>query len=270
MLRRTKDPAPLVPLNEPLSDPIDDTSIAPGPTAGGRMTSLWPNNLSAQIVDRLANAAMKPLDRAFDQVFEHNLDVRSVDHGVELVSAMAMREKANTRIGTWVALAASLRPLALRMAKQARRASTAAKFTGPGRVAAWGITGTIAATRMVESAQMGVSELQVMAAFLAHRVRERGQRPSREAVEAAVLALYVKPGRKPDLSRPRRQAVSAVARRWAFDAFRSLSDDARSRRARQRLLGVADLPDKVLLQLVDVIPATLTPPAPLERRVQSS
>ena len=43
--------------------------------------------------------------------------------------------------------------------------------------------------------KIGVSELQIMAAYLASRVRERGHRPSREAVELAALSLYTKPGK---------------------------------------------------------------------------
>ena len=75
-------------------------------------------------------------------------------------------------MGTWVALAASLRPLVLRVVKgepgpQAR----VARFSGAGRIAVWGVTATVAAGRTVEMAKIGVSELQIMAAYLASRIR---------------------------------------------------------------------------------------------------
>jgi hypothetical protein len=215
--------------------------------ASGRKLSLRP------LVDRVSAAVTSPLDRAFDQVFEQNLEVRSVDHGEELLSVLSAREKASANVGAWVALAASLRPLIMRIARGAQRTTKVARFSGAGRLALWGVTATVAAGRMVEMSKIGVSELQIMAAYLASRVRERGHRPSRDAVELAALWLYTKPGKRLDIGQPRRPLISAAARRWVLDAFRPDAEDSRRRRTRARLRAVADLTDTELIQLVDAI-----------------
>lgn len=166
---------------------------------------------------------------------------------------LGAREKASTNVGAWVALAASLRPVLMRVAKGAQKTTRAARFSGAGRMAAWGVTATIAASRMVDTSRFGVSELQIMAAYLASRVREQGQRPAQAAVEQAALALYTKPGRRPDLEQPRRKLLSAAARRWVLDAFRPDAEDSRRRRTRARLRAVAELPETELRLLYDTV-----------------
>jgi hypothetical protein len=218
-----------------------------GAAVGRRRPSLRP------VIDRIAAAVTSPLDRAFDQVLERNLDVRSVDHAEELLSVLGAREKASANVGAWIALAASLRPVLMRIAKGAQRTTRAARWTGAGRMAAWSVTATIAASRMVDSSRSGVNELQIMAAYLASRVREQGQRPSRDAVEQAALALYTKPGRRIVVGQPRRKLLSAAARRWVLDAFRPDAEDSRRRRTRARLRAVAELPDDELRLLYDTI-----------------
>ena len=205
------------------------------------------------LVERLAAAVTSPLDRAFDQVFERNLDVRSIDQGEDMLTMIAARDKAGANVGAWVALAASLRPIIVRLMRSAQRTARVARFSGAGRMALWGVTATMAAARMSEMTKLGISELQIMAAFLATRVRERGHRPSRDAIELAALALYTKPGRRLDLGQARRALISAAARRWVLDAFRPDAEQARRRRARARLSAVADLSDAELLRLVDAI-----------------
>jgi hypothetical protein len=231
--------------NLPSELPLDGGDGGDG--GGRRRISLKP------LTDRLAAAITSPLDRAFDEVFERRLDVRSVDHAEELLSVISARDKAAANVGTWVALAASLRPLILRVVKGAQATSKVARFSGAGRIAIWGVTATVAAGRSVEMAKIGVSELQIMAAYLASRIRSRGHLPSQDAVELAVLSLYTKPGRRVDLRQSRRGLLSAAARRWVLEAFRPDAEDSRRRRTRARLHAVEDLSDAELLQLVEVI-----------------
>jgi hypothetical protein len=209
------------------------------------------------VIDGLVSATLRPLDRAFDEVFERGLDVRSVDHAEEVLGAVAARESASSRVGTWVAVAATLRPVAMRMAKRTARAGRVLKFSSAGRMAAWGVTGTVAVGRVVDAARAGVSELQVMASYLAGRVRETGRRPARSAVEAAALSLYLNPSRPPDVGLARQAAVGRAARRWMLDAIKPDAEDARRRRSRARFKAIAALSDAELLRLVDVIPATV-------------
>jgi hypothetical protein len=226
---------------------MDEQPDSPPEGGSGRKLSLRP------IVDRVSAAVTSPLDRAFDQVFERHFEVRSVEHGEELLSVLSAREKASANVGAWVALAASIRPIIMRVARGAQKSRRVARFSGAGRLALWGVTATVAAGRTVEMSKIGVSELQIMAAYLASRVRERGNRPSRQAVELAALSLYTKPGKRLDLGQPRRALISAAARRWVLDAFRPDAEDSRRRRSRVRLQAVADLSDTELIQLVDAI-----------------
>jgi hypothetical protein len=231
--------------NLPSDLPLDAGGVDGG---GGR----WRISFKP-LTDRLAAAITSPLDRAFDEVFERRLDVRSTDHAEELLSVISARDKAAANVGTWVALAASLRPLVVRVVKGAQVTGRVARFSGAGRIALWGVTATVAAGRTVEMAKIGVSELQIMAAYMASRIRARGHLPSQDAVELAVLSLYTKPGRRVDLRQPRRTLLTAAARRWVFDAFRPDAEDSRRRRTRARLHAVEELSDAELLQLVEVI-----------------
>jgi hypothetical protein len=222
------------------------------PTEAGEDAARWKPSLRP-LVDRLAAAVTSPLDRAFDQVFDHHVDVRSPDHGEELLQAMGVRERANANIGTWVALAATMRPVVMRVTRGAQRTRALARYSGAGRFALWGVTATLAAGRVVETSRLGVSELQVLSAYLLSRIRDRGQRPDRDAVERAALSLYTKPGRKLQLEQTRRALISASARRWVMDALRPDAEDARNRRTRARLRAVAELSDHELLRLIDAI-----------------
>jgi hypothetical protein len=214
------------------------------------------------VVDRVVAASTRPLDRAVRRVFEQRVEVRSVAEAERLLTEAYARDATSTRLGTWVALATSLRPLIRQIMKRASTATKVAKLSGSGRMAAWGITGTLAAGRVVEATRLGISELQVMAAFLHTRLQDRGQRASPRSVELAVLSLYTKPSRRLDLDQTRRAGLSTAARRWVLEAFHSESDKARQRRMRSRLQAIAELPDEELRRLVDVIPATIRPEAP--------
>jgi hypothetical protein len=229
----------------------------PGLQPNGERASARVRVTLRPVVDRVVAATLRPLDRAFDEVFLGGLEVRSVADGEEMVAAMSAGDPTPSRVGTWVALAAALRPLAVRVARNAGRAGGIVRYSSAGRVAAWGVTGTVAVGRVVDAARGGVGELQVMAAFLADRVRRAGRQPSRHAVEAAALSLYVSPGRRPNLSQTRHAAVGAAARRWVLDAMRRDNEESRGRRSRARLKAIANLSDQELLRLVDVIPATI-------------
>ena len=209
------------------------------------------------VVDRVVVASTRPLDRAIRRVFEQRMEVRSVAQAERLLAEAYARDATSTRLGTWVALATSLRPLIRQIAKRTRQAGTIAKFSGTGRMAAWGVTGTLAAGRVVDATRLGVSELQIMAAYLHTRVQDRGQTASPRAIELAVLSLYTKPSTSLDLDQTRRAGLSAASRRWVLEAFRAESDKTRQRRMRIRLQAVADLPDEQLRRLADVIPATV-------------
>jgi len=209
------------------------------------------------VVDRVVSASTRPLDRAIRRVFEQRVEVRSVAQAERLLAEMYTRDTTSTRVGTWVALATSLRPLIRQVAKRASSAGKVAKLSGTGRMAAWGVTGTLAAGRVVDATRLGIGELQIMAAYLHTRVQDRGQSASPRAIELAVLSLYTRPASTLDLDQTRRSGLSAAARRWVLEAFRSESEKSRQRRMRSRLQAVADLPDAELRRLVDVIPATV-------------
>jgi hypothetical protein len=219
--------------------------------------SAWARVTLRPVVDRVVAATLRPLDRAFDEVFLGDMEVRSVAEGEDLLAAMSAGDTTPSKVGTWVALAAALRPVVVRVARTTGRAGRVMRYSSAGRVAAWGVTGTIAVGRVVDASRNGVAELQVMAAYLAERVRRAGRQPSRRAVEAAALSLYVSPGRRPNLTQSRHAAVGVAARRWVLDAMRPDAEESRRRRSRARLKAIANLSDQELLRLVDVIPATI-------------
>jgi hypothetical protein len=208
-----------------------------------------------RLVEQVVSSSMRPLDRAFRRVFERGMHVRSVAHAEVLLAEASAHEASSSRVGAWVAVAASLRPVVLRLASRAQTAQRVARFSGAGRVAAWTVTGTIAVGRLVDVTRAGVGELQVMAAYIASRVRDAGRTPYPHAVELAALSLYAKPSRPIDLTQTRRSAVGAAARRWVVDAMRPKNDQARQRRTRLRLEAIAALSKDELRRLVDVIPA---------------
>ena len=103
------------------------------------------------------------------------------------------------------------------------------------------------ATEVGFAARAGRRELQVLASYLIHRLREAGLPVERELVRRAATALYLEPRRRPDLRQPASQLVAAVARRWATEIVPGFG--RRSRHTTDRIRAVERLD---LAQLVTI------------------
>lgn len=171
------------------------------------------------------------VERALDTVFEANFDVRSSWEALELLDAPETRVKESVarRATEWAATRAVVRVGSRFGARVAGRLAVPVGL----------------AVEFGFAARDGVRELQVLAGFLVHRLRAGGHPVDRELVRRATLAVYLEPGRRPDLRTPVARRTLAVARVWSVDAI-PLTDRRRQQRTRTRVDVIARLDLDVL------------------------
>ena len=171
------------------------------------------------------------VERALDAVFEAQVDVRSSWEALELLGAPETRVKESVarRATEWAATRAVVR-VGSRFGARA-----AGRLAVPVGVA----------LEFGFAARDGVRELQVLAGFLLHRLRQDGHPVDPELVRRTTLAVYLDPTRRPDLRTPVTRRALAVARVWSVDAI-PLTDRRRQQRTRTRVDVIARLDLDVL------------------------
>jgi len=175
------------------------------------------------------------VDAVLDSVFDEPLDVRSAAEAQQL-----LRHQGDpSRWG--IPAAAAEWSLARRLATGAatlrggRR--LAAKFGS--KTAGRAVLPLTLATEVGLAARVGRRELQVLASYLIHRLREAGLPVERDLVRRAVTALYLEPRRRPDLGRSGPALAGAVARRWIGEIVPGFG--RRSRQINDRIRAVERL-----------------------------
>ena len=86
-----------------------------------------------------------------------------------------------------------------------------------------GLASIPVALRLSTTSRRGVRELQLLASYVIHRLRDVGSVPDRGLVRSLTLSLYLDPARRPTLEIPSGRAAGGVARQWVL---RSLGGDA--------------------------------------------
>jgi hypothetical protein len=194
------------------------------------------------------------VERALDRVFLEPFDVPDADTALRLLTdarrpqpSAALRfleGQALVRIAGQVAkLAAKSKAagMAARVAALpgASSAGTTAAAAGGGMSAATSMGATAlaaaavtAATRTGRTVKRGVTDLQVLASYLASRARREQVTLGRELLRAITLAVYVDPRRRIDFSLAGRKGASSVLARWSRDTVSAQSEARRNDEAR--------------------------------------
>jgi len=168
-------------------------------------------------------------DRAIDAVLSTPYEVRTADE------ALAMIESEAGGMFEGKALAEQIQLTAVLLTPVLRRFRWFDRLPGVRRLPFIAVFATVANVAVV--LRRGVREVQIVASFLAHRLRETtGEAPDPALVKAVAVQLYTEPNRRPAAGE--RVRVALLLRHWLI---RGLFGRDTQKRARSAVFAVAQL-----------------------------
>jgi hypothetical protein len=94
------------------------------------------------------------------------------------------------------------------------------------------------AMQLGSSVRHGVREIQVIASYVIHRLREEGVEPRRGLVTALALSIALDPERRPDMGLTPGRAGAGLARLWILRSMGKQSTKSLTRRAEAEIAAV--------------------------------
>lgn len=182
---------------------------------------------------RLRDQVRALVDSALDRVFDEPLEIRSNDEFARAMLEHPSGARAGAAAGALAGFVALARPAAergLRILRTSGKAPVPAAKAAKYAAIALPVTITLAST-----ARRGVRELQVIASYVIHKLRDEGVDPGRDTVRALALSLYLDPERPPDRTLTPGRAAGRLTRAWALRSLGADSDVAVHRRTRALL-----------------------------------
>ena len=166
----------------------------------------WPRTASAQLTDR----ARRMVDNALDRVFNEPFEIHSEDD-FERVMTEHRATMSFASAGALAGFVERALPLAKLSTKAGKKVPMPAiKYT---------LAAIPIAMQLGNSVRHGVREVQVLASYLIHRLREAGIEPRRGLVTALALSISLDPERRPDLGlTPARRCRARAPLDHALDA----------------------------------------------------
>jgi hypothetical protein len=187
--------------------------------------SEYPRTVTRQLTDRARRMADAALDRVFDEPFE----IRNADDFERVVAEHHVAMSFATA-GTLAAFVERALPIAKLSAKAGKKLPMPAiKYT---------LAAIPIAMQLGNSVRHGIREIQVIASYLIHRLREAGVEPRRGLVSSLALSIYLEPERRPDLGLTPGRAGPGLARAWITRSVRKESTTVLARRARAEVEAV--------------------------------
>jgi hypothetical protein len=184
-----------------------------------------PRTVTAQLTDR----ARRMVDSALDRVFNEPFEIHTEDDFERVMT----EHRAMTSFAGAGALAGFVEralPLAKLSSKGGKKVPLPAiKYT---------LAAIPIAMQLGNSVRHGVREVQVLASYLIHRLREAGVEPRRGLVTALALSISLEPERRPDLGLTPARAGAGLARLWIMRSVRTESAESVGRRARSEAVAV--------------------------------
>jgi hypothetical protein len=178
----------------------------------------YPRAVSRQLTDR----ARRMVDSALDRVFNEPFDVHTEDDFERVMTEHPVAMSFATA-GTLAAFVERALPVAKLSTKAGKKLPMPAiKYT---------LAAIPIALQLGSSVRHGVRELQVIASYLIHRLREAGVEPRRGLVSALALSIALDPERRPDVGLTPGRAGAGLARQWILRSMGKQSAKARTRRA---------------------------------------
>jgi hypothetical protein len=178
----------------------------------------YPRTVSRQLTDR----ARRMVDSALDRVFNEPFDVHTEDDFERVMTEHHVAMSFATA-GTLAAFVERALPVAKLSTKAGKKLPMPAiKYT---------LAAIPIALQLGSSVRHGVRELQVIASYLIHRLREAGVEPRRGLVSALALSIALDPERRPDVGLTPGRAGAGLARQWILRSMGKQSAKALTRRA---------------------------------------
>ena len=169
------------------------------------------------------------VDNALDRVFNEPYEIWSSDD-VERVMTQHRATMSFASAGVLAGFVERALPLAKLSTKAGKKVPMPAiKYT---------LAAIPIAMQLGNSVRHGVHEVQVIASYLIHRLREAGVEPRRGLVTALALSISLDPERRPDLGLTPARAGAGLARLWIMRSIRTESGKSVGRRARSEAAAV--------------------------------
>lgn len=184
-----------------------------------------PRTVTAQLTDR----ARRMVDGALDRVFNEPFEIHTEDD-FERVMTEHRATMSFASAGALAGFVERALPLAKLSTKAGKKMPLPAiKYT---------LAAIPIAMQLGNSVRHGVREVQVLASYLIHRLREAGVEPRRGLVTALALSISLEPERRPDLGLTPARAGAGLARLWIMRSVRTESGKSVGRRARSEAAAV--------------------------------
>jgi hypothetical protein len=184
-----------------------------------------PRGVSGQLTER----ARRLVDLALDRVFDEPYEIHSEDD-FERVMSEHRATMSFMSAGALAGFVERALPLAKLSTKAGKRVPLPAiKYT---------IAAIPIAMQLGNSVRHGIREVQVLASYLIHRLRQVGVEPERGLVTALALSISLDPERRPDLRLTPARAGAGLARLWIMRSMRKESGKSVARRARSEAAAV--------------------------------
>lgn len=189
------------------------------------MTVEYPRRVSRQLTDR----ARRMVDSALDRVFNEPFDIHSEDDFERVMTEhhLAMSFATAGALAGFVERALPIAKLSTKAGKKVP--VPAIKYT---------LVAIPIAMQLGSSVRRGIREIQVIASYLIHRLREAGVDPRRGLVTALALSIALDPERRPDVGLTPGRAGAGLARQWVVRSMGKQSAKSLSRRARAEIAAV--------------------------------
>jgi hypothetical protein len=188
-----------------------------------------PRDYPRTVTQQLTERARRMVDAALDKVFNEPFDVHSEDD--------FERVMAQHHVVMSIATAGALAGFVER-ALPALKLSTKAGKKLPMPAIKYTLVAIPIAMQLGNSVRHGVREVQVIASYLIHRLRETGVEPRRGLVSALALSIALDPERRPDVGLTPGRAASGLARQWITRSMRKESTKSLHRRAQAECAAV--------------------------------
>ena len=185
----------------------------------------YPRTVTRQLTDR----ARRMVDAALDRVFNEPFDIHTDDD--------FERVMAEHHVAVSFATAGALAGFVERALPVAKLSTKAGKKL-PVPAIKYTLAAIPIAMQLGNSVRHGIREIQVIASYLIHRLRETGVEPRRGLVTALALSIYLDPERRPDVGLTPGRAGTGLVRLWIMRSMRKESAKVLTRRARAEIAAI--------------------------------
>jgi hypothetical protein len=172
---------------------------------------------------QLVEGTRRVVDLALDRVFDEPFEIRSADD-FERVMAEHRTSMSFVTAGALTGFVERAVPIA--------RLGTKAGTKVPVPAIKYTFAAIPLALQLGNTVRRGVREVQILASYLVHRLRETGVEPRRGLVTALALSLALDPDRRPDIGLTPGRAAGGLTRQWILRSVGRDTTKSITRRAR--------------------------------------